>query len=100
MGCPYSPFPRASNTPETGLQSPGGQSTSLSQLRPGPQTSLAGEVWPSMVLEGQRNLAPLSPTPVPSCTVGAMDMGLGGLQELVMDREAWRAAVPGGPGVL
>ena len=23
-----------------------------------------------------------------------MDMGLGGLQELVMDREAWRVAVP------
>ena len=25
----------------------------------------------------------------------AMDMGLGGLQELVMDREAWRPAVHG-----
>ena len=26
---------------------------------------------------------------------GTMDMGLGGLRELVMDREVWRAAVHG-----
>ena len=28
-------------------------------------------------------------------TTDSMDMGLGGLQELVMDREAWRAAING-----
>ena len=28
-------------------------------------------------------------------TTDSMDMGLGGLQELVIDREAWRAAVHG-----
>ena len=27
--------------------------------------------------------------------IDSMDMGLGGLQEFVMDREAWRAAVHG-----
>ena len=27
---------------------------------------------------------------------GSVDMGLGGLRELVMDREAWRVVVHGG----
>ena len=27
--------------------------------------------------------------------IDSMDMGLGGLQELVMDREAWRAVIHG-----
>ena len=29
------------------------------------------------------------------CITDSMDMGLGGLQELVMDREAWRVVVHG-----
>ena len=29
------------------------------------------------------------------CITDSMDMGLGGLRELVMDREAWRAVIHG-----
>ena len=31
------------------------------------------------------------------CITDSMDMGLGGLRELVMDREAWRVVVHGVP---
>ena len=30
-----------------------------------------------------------------NCITDSMDMGLGGLRELVMDREAWRAVIHG-----
>ena len=30
-----------------------------------------------------------------ACIIDSMDMGLGGLQKLVMDREAWCAVVHG-----
>ena len=29
------------------------------------------------------------------CIIDSTDMGLGGLRELVMDREAWRAVIRG-----
>ena len=30
-----------------------------------------------------------------NCITDSMDMGLGGLRELVLDREAWHAAIHG-----
>ena len=52
------------------------------------KTLMLGGIWGRM-RRGRQRLKGLDGT------TDSMDMGLGGLQELVMDREAWHAAVHG-----
>ena len=52
------------------------------------KTLMLGGIWGRM-RRGRQRLKGLDGT------TDSMDMGLGGLQDLVMDREAWRSAVQG-----
>ena len=67
--CIISPFPGLHTTPKTGLRS---WDKALACLRrgQGPRPPWLERCDPPWSSEGQRNLGPFSPTPVPSCAIG------------------------------
>ena len=65
------------------------------RIRTAPLLSRQGSITPAFARQGAKgtsNTPALTPRQTP---MAISDMGLGGLRELVMDREAWHAAVHG-----
>lgn len=73
-GALMAPFPGLQTPPKQDCRAPGDKALTCFSCSQGPRPPWLERCGPPWFSEGQRNLAPLPPTPVPSCTVGVCPM--------------------------